>query len=120
VAKVLGVKNGHVYPRRSAPRVLGGMVELSSGATLRELRMRLERRYHRRCFALSGPRARFVRTRKCGSASFFRVGVTQSFSYLLPAPLAAGRYVYDVESVDANGQVSKPLNGVSHVVFRVR
>ena len=119
VAEVLGVKNGHVYRRRFAPRVLGGMAELSSGATLRELRMRLERRFHGRCFAFSGLRARFVHVRKCGSASFFRVGVTQSFSYFLPAPLALGRYVYDVESVDANGQVSKLLNGVSHVVFRV-
>ena len=114
------MRNGRVYSRRLAPRVLKGMVVLLSGDTLRQLRIRLERRYRGHCSAFSGSRERFVGVRKCGQASFFPVGVTESFSYLLPVPLPAGRYVYDIQAVDASGHVSRLLNGVSHVVFRVR
>ncbi len=35
VAKIAGVKNGHVYSRHSAPRLLTGVVEVPSGGTLR-------------------------------------------------------------------------------------
>jgi hypothetical protein len=120
VARVVGVTNGHVYSRRLAPRVLKGMVNIAAGGTLREVRIRLERRHDGRCFNFSGSRARFVRARKCGTASFFSVGATQSFSYLLPARLPAGRYVYDIDAVGSTGNATKLVSGVSHVVFRVR
>ncbi len=119
VAKIAGIENGHVYSRRRAPRVLGGIVKVPAGGTLRQVRIRLERRYHGRCWDFSGSRVRFVRARKCGTASFFSVGGSESFSYLLPAPLPKGRYVYDIEGVDGAGQPTKLVSGVSSVVFRV-
>jgi len=120
VAKTAGVKNGHVYSRHSAPRVLAGVIEIPFGGTLRQVRISLQRRYHGRCFDFSGSRESFVRTKKCGSASFFSVGGSESFSYLLPARLPAGRYVYDIEGVDSAGQSTKLVSGVSHVVFQVK
>jgi hypothetical protein len=120
VAKVAGVKDHHVYSRRSAPRVLKGSVEVPAGDTLRQVRIRLERRHRGRCFTFSGSRARFVRAKKCGSASFFSVGGSESFSYLLPARLPKGQYVFDIEGVDSKGQTTKLVSGVSHVVFQVK
>jgi hypothetical protein len=120
VAKIAGVTNGHVYSHRSAPRILKGIVEVPSGVTLTQVRIRLERRYRGHCSNFNGRRESFVRARRCGVASFFSVGDTMSFSYLLPARLAAGRYVYDIEALDAAGHVTKLLRGVSHVVFNVK
>jgi hypothetical protein len=120
VAKIAGIKNDHVYSRRHAPRVLRGIVRVPAGGTLRQVRIRLERRYRGHCWNFSGSRVRFVRARKCGTASFFSVGGSESFSYLLPAPLPKGRYVYDIEGVDSAGQPTKLVSGVSHVVFQVK
>jgi hypothetical protein len=120
VAKAAGVKNGHIYSRHSAPRVLAGVIEIPFGGTLRQVRIRLERRYRGRCFDFSGSRVSFVRAKKCGSASFFSVVGSESFSYLLPARLPAGRYVYDIEGVDSAGHPTKLVSGVSHVVFQVK
>ena len=60
LARVAGVKNGHVYSRRSAPRLLAGVVEVPSDGTLRQVRISLQRRYHGRCFDFSGSRESFV------------------------------------------------------------
>jgi hypothetical protein len=120
VAKIAGVSNGHVYSRRSAPRVLRGVVDVPAGGTLRQVRIRLERRYHGRCFDFSGSRESFLRTKKCGSAAFFSVGGSESFSYLLPAGLPKGHYVYDIEGINNSGQPTKLVSGVSHVVFQVK
>jgi hypothetical protein len=119
-AQIAGIKNGHVYSRRHAPRVLAGIVKVPAGGTLRQVRIRLERRYRGHCWDFSGSKVRFVRARKCGTASFFSVGGSESFSYLLPAPLPKGRYVYDIEGVDSAGHPTKLVSGVSHVVFRVK
>jgi len=56
----------------------------------------------------------------CHPTHFFDVADTTSFSYLLPARLPAGRYVYDIEAVDDAGHVTKLADGVSHVVFYVK
>jgi hypothetical protein len=120
VAKVTGVKNGHVYSRRSAPRLLAGVVEVPVGGTLRQVRISLQRRYHGRCFDFSGSRESFMRIKKCGSADFFSVGGSESFSYLLPASLPKGSYVFDIEGIDSTGQATKLVSGVSHVVFQVK
>jgi len=120
VAKIAGVENGHVYSRRSAPRLLGGMVEVPVGGTLRQVRIRLERRYHGHCWDFSGSRVKFIRAKKCGTASFFSVGGSESFSYLLPAGLPAGHYTYEIEAVDGAGHATKLVSGVSHVVFTVK
>jgi hypothetical protein len=119
IARATGVLFGHIYSRRAAPRVLRGIVTVPPGGTLRDVRISLQRRAGKRCWVLSNARGRFVRSR-CGKASFFSVGDALSFSYLLPSRLAPGRYVYDVEAVDASGKLSSPSNGSSHVVFRVR
>jgi hypothetical protein len=120
VARIEGVKNGHVYSRRHAPRVLAGIVKVAAGGTLRQVRIRLERRHRGNCWDFSGSRVRFVRARKCGSASFFSVGGSESFSYLLPARLPKGSYTYDIEAINSTGQATKLVSGVSHVVFQVR
>lgn len=114
-----GVKNDHVYPRRAAPRVLTGIVEVPAGNTLHEVRLSLQRTSHGRCFALDGTRAAFVRA-KCHTQHFFKVANTTSFSYLLPARLPLGRYVYAVEAVADGGVVTKLTPGVSRVVFYVK
>ena len=120
IAKIAGIKPGRVYSRHGAPRVLRGFVEIQAGGTLREVRIRLQRRRAGRCFDFSGSRETFVRAKRCHPASFFSVGSSESFSYLLPAPLPPGSYRYDIEAIEASGRHTKLVNGVSHVVFRVR
>jgi hypothetical protein len=119
LARAGGVANGHVYSRRRAPRILSGSVEVPGGDTLHEVRIALERSFHHRCFAFSGRRGAFVRA-GCHATRFFDVADTTSFSYLLPARLPAGRYVYDVEAIDNSGRATKLADGVSHVVFYVK
>jgi len=119
VASVAGVVSGHVYSRRHAPRILRGLVQVPAGGTLREVRISLQRLNGRRCQVFDGARESFMRAR-CGTARFFSVGGAESFSYLLPAPLPAGRYVYDIEALDAAGHATKLIAGVSQVGFRVR
>jgi hypothetical protein len=119
LAKIAGVSNGHIYPRHSAPRILRGTIAVPAGGTLRQVRISLERRSRGRCFIFSGLRGEFVRSR-CGARAFFSVGGSESFSYLLPARLPAGRYIYDIEALESTGRSTTPVGGVSHVVFRVR
>ncbi|HEY2217207.1 MAG TPA: hypothetical protein VGH21_06905 [Solirubrobacteraceae bacterium] len=119
-ARVLGVSNGHVYSRRAAPRLLRGTVKVAAGGTLRQVRIRLQRRVGRHCLNFSGTRERFVCARKCSAAAFFSVGDGESFSYLLPKPLPAGRYTFDVDAIEASGGVTGLVGGVNHVVFRVK
>jgi hypothetical protein len=114
-----GVKAGHVYSKRKAPRILKGVVKVPVGGTLKDVRISLGRRSGKRCFAFNGSKERFVKSR-CGATRFFSVGDTESFSYLLPAALPAGHYVYDIEAVNDAGQVTKLVPGVSHVVFYVK
>ncbi len=118
-ARAGGVVSGHVYSRRAAPRILGGSVEVPTGGTLHEVRIALSRSVHHRCFAFNGRRGAFVRA-GCHTTRFFDVADTTSFSYLLPARLPAGRYVYDVEAVDGAGHATQLADGVSHVVFYVK
>ena len=72
-----------------------------------------------RCFAYDGTSERFLRTR-CWHGSFFKVSSTPSFSYLLPGALAPGRYVLDLEAIDAAGHRSTLARGSSRIVFYVR
>jgi hypothetical protein len=120
VARISGIRNGAVYRRRSAPRVLRGTVELRAGGTLRQVSISLVRSYRGRCLAFSGSRARFVRTRRCGKPAFFSVGSSQSFSYLLPSPLPPGRYLFEMRALESSGRMTTPANGTSRVAFRVR
>jgi hypothetical protein len=120
LAKIAGVENGHIYPRRKAPRVLKGTVAVPAGQQLRDVEISLKRRSRGHCFQFSGLKGRFVAI-KCGkAAAFFSVGTNPSFSYLLPARLSRGSYTYEIEAGDGAGQATKPIDGVSRVVFRVR
>jgi hypothetical protein len=119
LARILGIASGAVFARGHAPRVLRGAVTVGTGQTLRAVQIRLERRVGKRCFSFSGARARFVATR-CGRARFFSVGSSESFSYLLPAPLPHGRYAFDIEAIGGAGGTAHPVTGKSHVLFRVK
>jgi hypothetical protein len=114
-----GVKAHHTYARRLAPRILSGSVEVPAGATLREVRLSLLRTKHGRCYAFDGRRAALVRSH-CGTQRFFKVATTSSFSYLLPARLPAGRYVYAIEAVAATGATTALVPGVSEIAFDVK
>jgi hypothetical protein len=120
LARALGVRNGQVFSRRSSPRVLSGAVTLAAGGTLRRVRISLQRRVGRRCLNYSGSSERFVRSPRCKAPAFLSVGSSESFSYLLPARLPVGRYVYDIDAVEASGHTTSLVGGVSHVVFRVK
>jgi hypothetical protein len=117
VAKATGVVEGHVYTRAKAPRVLSGTV--ASHTPVASVELRLRRSYRGRCYAYGGTSERFVRAR-CGSGSFFKVSSSPSFSYLLPGALAPGRYVLDLEAIDASGHRSTLARGTSRIVFYVR
>jgi hypothetical protein len=43
-----------------------------------------------------------------------------SFSYLLPAQLPLGRYVFDIQAVDAAGNHVALARGSSRIVFYVQ
>jgi hypothetical protein len=117
VAKIAGVPEHHIYRRGHAPRLLTGAVSAHTAVT--SVSIALRRRYRNRCLAYSGAREQFVRAR-CGTAPFFEVSHTPSFSYLLPAPLLPGRYVLDVEATDAAGNRTTLARGTSRIVFFVR
>jgi hypothetical protein len=117
VARTNGPVDGHVYSRRGAPRILAGSVLSHSPVT--SVALRLRRTNHGRCSSYDGLRARFVAAR-CGTGSFFAVSTNDAYSYLLPAPLAPGRYVLDVRAGDAVGNQTVLARGSSRIVFYVR
>jgi hypothetical protein len=117
VARATGVQDGHFYPPGRGPKVLAGTIATHTGVASVELKLR--RSYRGRCFAYDGVSERFKRAR-CGEGSFFSVGSTPSFSYLLPAALAPGRYVLDVQATDAAGNRTTLARGTSRIVFYVR
>jgi hypothetical protein len=117
VAKASSVSEGHVYKRGSAPRLLSGSVSAHTTVTATSLQLRRE--YKRRCYAYNGVTTRFARAR-CGEGSFFDVSNNGVFSYLLPATLAPGRYVLDIEATDAAGNRTTLARGTTRIVFYVR
>jgi hypothetical protein len=117
VAQATGVQEGHVYPRGRGPKVLTGTI--ATHASVASVSLKLRRSHRGRCFAYDGVAERFKRAR-CGAGSFFAVGSAPSFSYLLPAALAPGRYVLDIQASDAAGNRTTLARGTSRVVFYVR
>jgi hypothetical protein len=81
--------------------------------------LELRRQSKGRCYAYEGTRERFVRAH-CGTGSLFKVSSSSSFSYLLPAALAPGRYVLDVQATDLAGNRTTLARGTSRTVFYVR
>jgi hypothetical protein len=117
VAQATGVQDGHFYPRGRGPKVLTGTI--ATHASVTSVSLKLRRSYRGRCFAYDGVAERFKRAR-CGEGSFFAVGSAPSFSYLLPAALAPGRYVLDMQASDAAGNRTTLARGTSRIVFYVR
>ncbi len=116
-AQLTGLREGHVYSARQAPRVLTGNV--TSGAPIASVSIELHRRYRGRCSEYNGLRERFVPAR-CGQGRFFKVSSNGAFSYLLPAPLGQGRYVLDVEASNSDGEHTTLVRGSTRIVFYVR
>ena len=118
VADVSGIREGHVYSRGKAPRVLAGTV--SAHAPVTSISLRLRRAYRGHCWAYNGSRERFVHVR-CGRGSFFGVASGgDSFSYLLPSRLPRGRYVLDIAATDSAGNKAPLDRGSSRIVFYVK
>jgi hypothetical protein len=116
VAHATGLADGHVYPRAGGPRLLSGTI--ATHTSVASVALRLRRSHRGRCFAYDGAAERFKRAR-CGTGSFFVVGSAPRFSYLLPAALAPGRYVLDVQATDAAGNRTTLARGTSRIVFYV-
>jgi hypothetical protein len=117
VARATDLSEGHTYGPANAPRVLSGTVLAHSAVS--SISLKLRRRYKGRCSAYNGTRERFVPAR-CGEGSYFKVSSSASYSYLLPAALAPGRYVLDILATDAAGDHTTLARGSSRIVFYVR
>ncbi len=118
LARITGIREGRVYARRHAPRVLAGSVNARSQVT--SVRLALRRRYRSRCWSFDGARERFRRAR-CGRAVYFKLpAAAGGFSYLLPEALRPGRYVLDLQASDAAGSHTKLAPGTSQIAFYVR
>jgi hypothetical protein len=117
VSRFTNLIDGHVYPRRHAPRLLEGVV--SAHTAVASVSIELHRSFRGRCWAYDGAAAQFKRAR-CGRGRFFVVGHEARFSYLLPAALPPGRYVLDVDASDAVGNRTTRARGTSRIVFYVR
>ncbi|MFI5009680.1 MAG: hypothetical protein ACHQDY_05330 [Solirubrobacterales bacterium] len=118
VARATALSEGRVYRRGHAPRTLTG--EVVAHTAVDSVSIGLRRSYRGRCSTYNAARERFLRAR-CGTDSFFKVasGAT-SFSYLLPAQLSPGRYVFDIQAVDAAGNHVALARGSSRIVFHVQ
>jgi hypothetical protein len=117
IAKASGLIDGHVYAHGRGPRVLSGAVAAHS--SISSVSIELRRSRNGRCYAYDGVSERFRRAR-CGGASFFKIVGGATFSYLLPAALAPGRYVLDIRASDTAGNQAPLARGSSRVVFYVR
>jgi hypothetical protein len=117
VAKATSVINGHLYRRGRAPRVLAGTVTAHTAVS--SVSLELRRRFRGHCSDYDGVIEQFVAAR-CGRGRFFKVSTSSSFSYLLPAALAPGRYVLDIEATDVAGNRTSLARGTSRIVFYVR
>ena len=113
-ATSLAIRNGAVFSRRRAPRLLRGTVAADPSG-LRVVKLRLTRRAGRKCSYFSGSRERFRRMR-CGRGSFFAIGDRADWSYLLPRRPGRGSYLLEAKAVD--GAYNR--GGVTRVRFRVK
>jgi hypothetical protein len=103
VIHVGSIQSGKIYAR--GPRVLSGVVDEAGGIAQVFLRLRSTDggglTAASRCRWFSGKRGVFThRTVPCSKARFFRAGTSARFSYLLPARLRKGHYVFDVKVLD--------------------
>jgi hypothetical protein len=108
------LRNGAVFSRRRAPRLLRGSVSADPSG-LRSVKLKLTRRVGRHCSYFSGRRERFLPMR-CGRGSFLRIGDSADWSFLLPKRLGRGSYVLEAKAIDGALNRGAP----ARVRFRVK
>ena len=120
MSAITNIREGKVFRRGKAPRVLRGEVSDDSG--LRMVKLRITRRARDRCSTYSRTRERFMR-RRCGARHgwWFRIGDSADWEYQLATRLPRGRYVLDVKAWDNAWNVdAERKRGLNRVVFHVR
>lgn len=117
VSRIEGIREQQRFRRKRAPRELRATI--TDASALRSVQLSLTRQVGRRCTAFDGRTERFKRIR-CGRHPRFGIGTAKTVSFLLPARLRKGRYVFDVVSTDVNGNAETLARGRNRVVFRVR
>lgn len=120
VSVIAGIKQGKVFRRGKAPRVLRGTIADASG--LRFVKLRLTRNAGGRCSSYSRTRERFIR-RPCGAEHgwWFSIGDKAEWDFQLASRLPRGRYVLDVKAWDRSWNVDAERRlGKNRVVFRVK
>jgi hypothetical protein len=115
-AKLIGIKDKHKYNKRG-PRKLRGSFADPSG--IKQVKLRLKKKSHRRCWYFSGSMEKFRRT-GCGKEKYFAIGDKADWSYLLPRRLGKGRYTLEAVAIDGAGNRTPLARGTTKVVFTVR
>ena len=116
---IRGIKEKQVFrKRRKAPRTLRATVDDES--SLGAVALSITRKRGKRCSAFNDV-ARALRARRSAAATRASgSGRTRRVSFLLPARLRPGRYVFDVVATDAAGNREQLARGRNRVVFTVR
>jgi hypothetical protein len=109
-----GLRMSQIFRTKKAPRRLSGAVGADPSGLL-EVKLRIEQKIGSRCAYYSGSRERFKRTKRCGTAYWFKIGTNASWSYLLPQKLPKGRYVIEAAAIDRAYNRSE-----TRVVIRVK
>ena len=117
VASTSTVKEGSLYAPGKAPRVLAGTIVAHSSVS--SVSLELRREFKGRCYSYDGVRERFEKAH-CWTGKPFVVSSSGTFSYQLPAALAPGRYVLDIQASDTAGNHTTLARGTSRLVFYVR
>jgi len=113
------VTEGKRYTASSAPRELKGTAADPSGILM--VKLRITRNDKGRCSYFSGKSLTF-RKMACGAehGSWFKIGTSADWSYLLPQKLPRGRYVLDVNAIDKQyNRDDTRRRGGNRVVFTV-
>jgi hypothetical protein len=119
--KIVSIRDGQRFAAGRGPRVLRGIVTPDPSG-IADVRLRLTRNDGGRCATFDGHRERLVTLRRCGAkrGRWFSAGDREQWSYLLPARLARGRYVLDLQARDRAGNVDTLLQRTrTRVVFFV-
>jgi hypothetical protein len=109
------------FAHGKGPRELTGHVA-DEPSGIADVRLRLTRTNRGRCSTYDAKREVFKAMKKCGAArgSWFSVGTSSDWRYLLPEKLGPGRYVLDVLVIDKAGNRDAQLaRGRNRVVFFV-
>jgi hypothetical protein len=118
-ARIAGIRRGHVYSARRAPRLLKGTVGTDPSG-VKAVYIRLWRHFRGRCWFYSW-RTETLRRGACGShRDLVYAGRGPQWSYLLPFGPPPGHYRVDAIAVDGHGNGSAITPGVNRVDFRVR